>query len=188
MSIFSVSLTISSGTLTPEELSSYAGSEPTDAHGKGDSVSLRLPETNVRPDSYWSKSSGVALDTWTIEPHWRVLAPILEFIASQPANDDLEVTLSIGTNSRSTGFAFDIVPDQMALLTRARCGVWIDSYEANRDHEEMPDDYPYPENGPLHAPGLIRRMRRRLNLELRNINPFGKVRRHRHKLATNTTE
>jgi hypothetical protein len=183
MSIFSVSLDLSSDTLTLEQLTSYAGAQPTRSGAKGERISLRLPATKVRINSFWNKDSGVVLDSWTLDPHWPVLAPILESIASKERTDEIEVTLSIGTNARGSGFAFDMAPEHVALLARARCGVWIDSYGANRDREDLPDDYPYPEGGTIHRAGAIKRLRRRLNVELRNAYPFGKVRRHRRKLV-----
>ena len=187
MSIFSVSISISSETLSPAELTRYAGAEPTRSHTKGDRISNRLPPSKVYANSYWSKDSTVALDTWTLEPHWAALKPILESIAAIAPNDQIEVALSIGTNSRGMGFAFDLVPEQIELLARARCGVWIDSYAPNRDRNDLPDDYPYPEGGTLLPPTGRKRLRRRLNLMLRQRNPFGKVRHHRQKLPSKPT-
>jgi hypothetical protein len=144
MSIFSVSISMSSETVSPSELTIYAGDEPTSSHAKGDRISTRLPGSKVYANSYWSMDSTVVLDTWTLEPHWPALKPILESIAAKTTNDQIGVTRSIGTNSRGMGFAFDLLPEQIELLARARCGVWIDSYAPNRDRNDRPDDYPYP--------------------------------------------
>jgi hypothetical protein len=184
MSIFSVSVDLTSETLGLEELTDFAGRPPSRGHSKGDRRSKRLPDTKVFEWSVWSLESKVALDSWTLVPHWPTISPVLESIAAQPKNDEVSVTLSIGTNSRAMGYAFDLLPEDVALLARANCGVWIDSYAPNRDHEDRPDDYPYPEGGTLLPPGPVRRLRRRMNLAIRTINPLGKVRRHKQKSAT----
>lgn len=187
MSIFSVSLSLRSETLSLEDLTVYAGSEPTRSHKRGDRISPRMPATKVRRESLWMVDSGVALDSWTLEAHWLVLESILATIATRP-NPGVAATLSIGTNARGSGFAFDVSLEQVALLARAECGLWIDSYEANRDREDRPDDYPYPDGGTLRRPNLLRRLRRRVNLLIRTVNPFGKVRKHRNKTQVNSTE
>lgn len=184
MSIFSVAVTLRSATQSVEQLSALAGTEPTRAHSKGELVYSRAAAHNVWTENYWSSRSGVVEDTWTIAPHWAFISPILETLALQDRGD-ADVGLSIGTNSRGMGFAFDLEPDQIALLARAGCGVWIDSYEANRDREDLPDDYPFPETGSRSVPRRLMRLRRRLNLAVRNANPFGKVRRHRVKSIDN---
>ena len=116
------------------------------------------------------------MDTWTLDPHWPTIAPILERLAEQH-REDLTVELALGVNARGSGFAFDMEPDKIDLLARARCGVWTDTYESNRDRADRPDDYPA---NP--TPGSWRRARNRINLTLRNVNPFGKVKRHQRRL------
>jgi hypothetical protein len=175
VSIFSVSISLWSETLSVDQLSQLAGATPTRSHEKGDPFSKRLP-TRRYEWAYWARDSGVLLDTWTLEPHWPTIAPILERLAASHP-DGVLVKLSLGVNARGSGFAFDLEPDKIDLLSQAKCGVWTDTYEANRDREDRPDDYP----GGL-MPGKWRRARSRLNLTLRNANPFGKVRRHQRRL------
>jgi hypothetical protein len=138
VSIFSVAISLSSETLSLEELSALAGAEPTRSHAKGDRISARMPETKVRADSFWSRDSGVKRDSSTLDSHWPTIAPILESLASHDLTD-VQARLSIGTNARSTGFAFDLLPEHVALLASARCGVWIDSHEPNDDTADLPD-------------------------------------------------
>jgi hypothetical protein len=166
-------------------LAALAGAEATRSHSRGDRRSPRLPPTTVRTDNYWTRDSGIKLDTWTLEPHWPTIAPILESLASGDRTD-VRARLSIGTNARGMGYAFNLEPHHIELLDRAGCGVWIDSYEANLDTDDLPDDYPFPVGGTLHPPGRWRRLRRQLNLAIRNANPFGKVRKHVRKRPSDT--
>lgn len=177
MSIFSVSLSLRSETLTLVELTAMAGEPPTDSHVKGTRTSSWMPASHVYEVTSWRKRSGVALDTWTLDPHWPTIEPVLQSLALHDLQE-VEVTLSLGINSRSMGFAFDFPIEYLALLSNARCSIWIDSYNANRDAHDLPDDYPFPIGGTLLPPIGWRRARRRLNRALRAINPWGKVRRH----------
>jgi hypothetical protein len=88
----------------------------------------------------------------------------------------LPAKLSIGTNERGSGFSFDIEPEKLALLTRAGCGIWVDTYQGNQTESDLPDDYPFPAGGTLSAPRGFPRARRSVNQELRKFNPFGKMR------------
>lgn len=187
VSIFSVSLSLSSETLTLVELTAIAGEQPTDSHIKGTRKSLRMPASRVYEDTHWGKDSGIALDTWTLEPHWPMIEPVLLSLSSHDL-EDVEVTLSIGINSRSMGFAFQFPVEYLALLSSARCSVSIDSYEANRNTDDLPDDYPYATGGTLLPPRLWRRARRRLNWALRAVNPWGKVRRHSARVETSNQD
>lgn len=181
MSIFSVAVSLSSESRSVAELTALAGSEATRSHGRGDRRSPRLPPSKVHADNYWTRQSGIKVDTWTLEPHWPTIAPILESLASGDRTD-VRAQLSIGTNARGSGYAFNLEPHHIELLERAGCGVWIDSYEPNLDTDDRPDDYPFPVGGTLRPPGPWRRVRRRLNLGIRNLNPFGKVRKHARKV------
>jgi hypothetical protein len=181
VSIFNVAVSLSSDSRSLADLTELAGAEPTRSHSRGDRRSPRLPATSVFADNYWTRDSEIKLDTWTLGPHWPMIAPILESLASGDL-EDVRARLSIGTNARGTGYAFDLKPHQIALLSRAGCGLWIDTYEANLDANDLPDDYPYPVDGTLHPSGRWRRLRRRLNVTIRDANPFGKVRRHARKL------
>ena len=148
MSIFSVAVSLHSETRSADELTALAGTEPTNSHTKGDRRSQRLPTDKVYEQNVWTKSSGVELDTWTLEPHWPTIAPVLESLATHDMSG-VQVSLSIGTNARGSGFAFDLDPGQIDLLSRAGCGVWIDSYPPNPDPDDRPADYPYPAGGTL---------------------------------------
>ena len=183
VSIFSVAISLSSETLSVEELTALAGVSPSRSHVKGD---RRTPRSRVHPSNYWSKDSGVELDSWTLAPHWPAIAPVLESLASTDRTG-VEAHLAIGTSARGMGFAFDLEPHQVELLSRAGCGVWIDSYDADPDENDRPDDYPYPVGGTLRPPGRLRRLRRRVNLTLRHMNLFGKVHRHRRKVVSGST-
>lgn len=181
MSIFSVSISLRSETLTVNQLSELAGAPPTRSHQKGDPFSTRTPTRGRHEDSFWKRGSGVFVETWTLEPHWPTIAPILERLAAQNL-DDVTVGLALGVNARGMGFAFDIEPEKIELLSRARCGVWTDTYESNRDRGDRPDDYPVDL-----APSNWRRARSRLNLAIRKANPFGKVKRHQRRLIARQT-
>jgi hypothetical protein len=175
VSIFSVGIKIWSESLTVDEISALAGTQPTRSHAKGERLSLRLPATKVWPGTLWVHEKAIRHDTWTLDPHWPFIALILESLATHDRGD-LHVTLSIGTNARPSGYAFDIEPDKMALLASAGCGVWIDTYQGNWIQSDRPDDYPF--EGTSLALGALGRARRRFNERVRAINPFGKVRRH----------
>jgi hypothetical protein len=175
VSIFSVGLKIWSETLSVEEISALAGQEPTRSHSKGERLSLRLRATKVWPGTLWVQEKAIRHDTWTLDPHWPFIAPILESLAAHH-RDDLQVTLSIGTNARPSGYSFDIEPDKMALLASAGCGVWIDTYQGNWIQSDRPDDYPF--EGTSLALGPLGKARRAFNWGVRTINPFGKMRRH----------
>lgn len=183
VSIFHVSIALWSDTLSLRALIDLAGLDPTHSHDIGDRISARMPAARVFEFSYWSKDSDVDVDTWTLAPHWPSIAPILERLATRD-HDDVIAKLSLGVNARGTGFTFDLEPEQVDLLSRARCGVSTDTYEANRERADLPDDYPFPEGGSLHRPRGWKRVRRRFNLAVRNLNPFGKVRRHQQKIST----
>ena len=109
-----------------------------------------MPADKVHSGNAWHMRSAVAGDTWTLEPHWPSIAPILESFALHDLGD-ARATLSIATNSRASGFAFDLEAEQISLLARAKCGVWIDSYEPLDDPDELPDDYPFPKGHPRAA-------------------------------------
>ena len=83
MSIFSVGISLRSGSVTVDELTALAGAEPTRSHSRGDRISPKLPSSATRPNNYWSKRSDIAHDTWTLEPHWPSIAPILEALAGK---------------------------------------------------------------------------------------------------------
>ena len=105
MSIFSVGVTLRTTTLSLDDLTRLAGVQPTRSHTKGERLSKRLPADRVRTDTYWSKKSDVNEDTWTLDPHWSRIAPVLETLASKDLSG-VTVTLSIGMNSRAPGFSF----------------------------------------------------------------------------------
>jgi hypothetical protein len=178
VSIFSVGLKIWSESLTVGEISALAGTEPTRSHTKGERRSLRSPATKVWPGTLWVHEKAVHHDTWTLDPHWPFIAPILESLAAHDRGD-LNVILSVGTNARPSGYSFDIEPDKMALLASAGCGLWIDSYQGNWIQSDRPDDYPF--EGTSLALGALGRARRAFNRGVRTINPFGKMRQHSSK-------
>jgi hypothetical protein len=140
VTIFNVSLEITSATLSIDELTAIAGMSPTDFHAKGDPVSP-MPGAKVRVLNFWSLDSGVDHDTRDLAPHWPVLRPVLEELASIERRSDIEVSLSIGVTAYGTGFAFDLVPADVALLARAGCGIWTDTYNADEfDQAHSADD------------------------------------------------
>lgn len=178
-----MSIRLWSETLPLAALIDLGGVNPSRSHDRGDRISIRLPKTRVFDFSYWSKDSDITVDTWTLGPHWVSIAPILERLATRD-HDGVIAMLTLGVNARGSGFKFDLEPEQVELLSRAGCGVSTDAYEANRERSDLPNDYPFPEGGTLHPPRGWKRTRRRLNLAVRNLNPFGKVKRHRRKLPT----
>jgi hypothetical protein len=178
---------LSSDVRSVEDLTVFAGTEPTTSRRKGDRRSSRLPATKVYEQNSWSKASGVELDTWTLDPHWPTIAPVLESLAAHDMSG-VRARLSIGTNARGSGFAFDIGPHQLDLLSRAGCSIWIDSYPPDRDSNDLPDDYPYPVGGTLHPPSGWGRLRRRMNLRIRALNLFGKVNQHSRKSPATMAE
>jgi hypothetical protein len=95
-----------------------------------------LPATKVREHTYWHRTSGVQAESDTLDPHWPTIAPILNSIASHDLSDVL-ARLLIATNARNMGFAFDLLRAHVALLARARCGVWIDSYAPEQNIDDV---------------------------------------------------
>ena len=182
MSIFSVSIGLWSETLSVAQLTQLAGAAPTRSHEKGDPFSTRTPTRRRHESSYWTRGSGVFVDTWTLDPHWSTIAPILDRLAGQDLTE-VTVGLSLGVNARGTGFAFDLETEKIELLSRAKCGLWIDTYESNRDRADLPDDYPVDMRR-----SRWRRVRSRMNLVLRQLNPFGKVNRHQYRLRAGSEQ
>jgi hypothetical protein len=181
VSIFSVAVSLRSTTHSVEHLTRLAGIEPTRSYSKGDPISKRRPSPDsVRKQNYWNRRSDVQHDTWTLAPHWPTIAPVLESLAEQDLSD-VQVQLSIGTHSRGFGFAFDIEQEHLGLMSRASCGIWIDSYPPVRDSSERPDDYPYSENSTIRPANSLRKFRTKINHSLRELNPIGRIRRHRGK-------
>lgn len=177
MSIFSVSLSLWSQTLSVTELTAFAGVQPSEFHEKGELRSPGRQDGRVHTESMWDLQSTARHDTWTMEPHWATIAPVLESLASQDGGD-FQKRLSIGTNARSLGYAFDLYPEQIELLARARCGVWIDTYNGNWDRDDLPPDYPFAGR----EPSRLRLARSRASAWLRTANPLSKARHHRSKV------
>lgn len=173
MTIFSVAVALHSTTRTLGELTALAGAEPTRSHSIGDPISRT---TSIRKANYWGRKSEVTGYTWTLEPHWPSLVPIFESLARADLTG-VDARLSIGTFARGSGFAFDLSPEQLSLIHRANCWVWIDSYEDD-EPMDLPDDYPYPPGGRFGPPGPIRRLRRRAGFVMRKLNPWGGMRAH----------
>lgn len=186
MSIFSVSIELYSRTLSLAELTSLAGAEPTRSHVKGRRRSKSVPASKVHARTMWSMDSSVELDSWTLKPQWPYIAPVLASLADAERGGDVEAILSIGTSARGLGFAFDLHPEQVALLARAQCGIWIDSYQGNWDRDDLPADYPYPEEGTLLPPHRWRRARTRVYAGFRAWNSLGKVGRRARKIRRDT--
>jgi len=173
VTIFSVAVALHSTTRTLGELTALAGAEPTRSHSIGDPISRT---TSIRKANYWGRKSEVTGYTWTLEPHWPSLVPIFESLARADLTG-VDARLSIGTFARGSGFAFDLSPEQLSLIHRANCWVWIDSYEDD-EPMDLPDDYPYPPGGRFGPPGPIRRLRRRAGFVMRKLNPWGGMRAH----------
>lgn len=134
-----MALCLSSETRSVAELTALAGVEPTRTHAKGDPRGSGVQKVN-----FWRKQSEVDGESWTLEPHWPSLVPIIETLASRDRSN-VHVWMSIGTRARDSGYAFDLLAEHVTLLSTADCGVWVDSYPPHDDPDDRPPDYPYPD-------------------------------------------
>jgi len=136
VSIFSISFSVHSNSLTRAQISAWAGVESHGGFDIGDPLDPLDPEGILRRHTAWSFVPEGIGESETAEPWMERLRPVLEGVAGRPLPDTESKVFAGVHNGQQSGW-FYLDPPDLALIAAAGCALVVDSYDFEPKESRM---------------------------------------------------